>query len=66
MDRADAQARQADAQVLVDSAAVNRAQINLNYTDVRAPVDGATGKSFFTEGALVTDGVTATDSNSAA
>ena len=56
VDQADAQARQADAQVLVDSAAVNRAQINLNYTDVRAPVDGVTGKSFFTEGALVTDG----------
>ncbi|HGY1772650.1 efflux RND transporter periplasmic adaptor subunit [Citrobacter koseri] len=56
VDMATAQARQAEAQVTADRAAVDRAKINLNYTNVRAPVDGVIGKSFFTEGALVTDG----------
>lgn len=56
VDQADAQAQQADAQVLVDTASLRRAQIDLGYTDVRAPVSGITGKAFFTEGALVTDG----------
>lgn len=56
VDQADAQAQQADAQVLADRASLNRARIDLGYTDVRAPVDGITGRSFLTEGALVTDG----------
>lgn len=58
MDVANAQSQQADAQVLSDKAALKRAEINLNYTQVLAPVTGITGKSFSSEGALVTDGQT--------
>ncbi|ELV2845745.1 efflux RND transporter periplasmic adaptor subunit [Enterobacter cloacae] len=56
VDQADAQAQQADAQVLVDRASLRRAQIDLGYTRVRAPLTGITGRAFYTEGALVTDG----------
>src|SRR4051794_27674503 len=49
-----AQARQADASVAQNSAAVRSAQINLRFTRVPAPITGRIGVSKFTEGALVT------------
>ena len=49
-----AQARQADAAVAQNSAALRAAQINLRYTRVPAPISGRIGLSNFTEGALVT------------
>jgi membrane fusion protein (multidrug efflux system) len=49
-----AQARQADAAVAQNSAALRSAQINLRFTRVPAPIRGRIGLSAFTEGALVT------------
>lgn len=49
-----AQARQADAAVAQNSAAVRSAQINLRFTRVPAPITGRIGLSAVTEGALVT------------
>ena len=49
-----AQARQADAAVAPNSAAVRSAQITLRFTRVPAPITGRIGLSNFTEGALVT------------
>ena len=49
-----AQARQADAAVAQNSAAVRSAQINLRFTRVPAPISGRIGLSNVTEGALVT------------
>ena len=49
-----AQARQADAAVAQNNAAVRSAQINLRFTRVPAPISGRIGLSNFTEGALVT------------
>lgn len=49
-----AQARQADASVAQNSAALRTAQINLHYTRVPAPITGRIGLSNVTEGALVT------------
>ncbi|HWU93339.1 MAG TPA: efflux RND transporter periplasmic adaptor subunit [Sphingomicrobium sp.] len=49
-----AQARQADASVAQNSAALRSAQINLHYTRVPAPISGRIGLSNVTEGALVT------------
>lgn len=45
---------QADAGVLSAKAALEKAEINLSYTKVSAPVSGRTGRSSVTEGALVT------------
>ena len=53
-----AQARQAEASVAQNSAALNTALINLRYTRVPAPITGRIGLSNFTEGALVTSGQT--------
>jgi len=47
---------QAKANVSLAKAAVQTARINLNYTKVRAPIDGVIGKSSVTEGALVSAG----------
>ncbi|MES2119057.1 MAG: efflux RND transporter periplasmic adaptor subunit [Pseudomonadota bacterium] len=47
-------ARQADASVAQNSAAVRAAQVNLRFTRVPAPISGRIGLSNFTEGALVT------------
>ncbi|WP_312952966.1 efflux RND transporter periplasmic adaptor subunit [Superficieibacter sp.] len=55
-DQAVANARQADASVLASKAAVETARINLAYTKVISPISGRIGKSFVTEGALVTSG----------
>jgi len=49
-----AQARQADASVAQNSAALRSAQINLHFTRVPAPITGRIGLSNVTEGALVT------------
>jgi membrane fusion protein (multidrug efflux system) len=49
-----AQARQADASVAQNSAAVRTALINLRFTRVPAPISGRIGVSNVTEGALVT------------
>ena len=45
---------QADAEVAVAQAALEEARINLDYTDVRAPITGIIGGALVTEGALVT------------
>jgi membrane fusion protein (multidrug efflux system) len=53
-----AQARQADAAVAQNNAALRSAQINLRWTQVPAPITGRVGLTNFTEGALVTSGQT--------
>jgi membrane fusion protein (multidrug efflux system) len=49
-----AQARQADASVAQNAAALRTAQINQRFTRVPAPISGRVGLSNVTEGALVT------------
>jgi membrane fusion protein (multidrug efflux system) len=51
---AAAQARQAEAAVAQNRAALDTARINLRFTTVPAPITGRIGRSLFTEGALVT------------
>ncbi|HKS20479.1 MAG TPA: efflux RND transporter periplasmic adaptor subunit, partial [Bradyrhizobium sp.] len=51
-----AQARQADAAVAQNSAALRAAQVNMRFTRVPAPISGRIGRSLFTPGALVTAG----------
>ncbi|QSX40810.1 efflux RND transporter periplasmic adaptor subunit [Shewanella cyperi] len=53
-DEADASFKEAKARVAQAEAAVNNAKINLDYTQVRAPIAGRIGKSSITAGALVT------------
>jgi len=53
-DTAEAAYKQSKAAVLVAEAALNTAKINLDYTEVRAPISGRVGKSSVTPGALVT------------
>lgn len=53
-DDAQAAALQAAANVQAQRAAVQQAQINLDYTRVAAPISGRIGKSAVTPGALVT------------
>lgn len=53
-DDAVAQLAQAEANIAVAQAAVDVANVNFNYTKVYAPISGRIGKSFVTEGALVT------------
>ncbi|ATQ41678.1 efflux RND transporter periplasmic adaptor subunit [Caulobacter mirabilis] len=53
-DDATAAYKQATANVALQRAAVQTAQINLGYTRVNAPISGRIGKSNFTVGALVT------------
>jgi membrane fusion protein (multidrug efflux system) len=45
---------QADADVALAQAALDEAKINLEYTEVRAPITGIIGGALVTEGALVT------------
>src|SRR5262249_33185036 len=49
-----AQARQADAAIAQNNAALRAAQVNVHYTRVPAPISGRIGLSAVTEGALVT------------
>ncbi len=59
-DDADAAYKEALARVTVAEAAINTAKINLEYTEVRAPISGRVGKSSVTAGALVTANQTQT------
>jgi membrane fusion protein (multidrug efflux system) len=52
-DNATAQAAQTAAAVAAAEAALQSAEINLGYTEVSSPIDGQTGKSLVTVGALV-------------
>lgn len=53
-DDAQSAAQSAAANVQAQRAAVQQARINLDYTQVRAPISGRIGKSSVTPGALVT------------
>lgn len=53
-DEAKAAYKEAKADVTVAKAAINTATINLQYTEVQAPISGRIGKSKVTAGALVT------------
>jgi len=44
---------QAQANIMADKAAIRTAQLNLGYTELRAPFDGKLGRSLVHEGALV-------------
>jgi membrane fusion protein (multidrug efflux system) len=46
----------ARAQVLQAKAALTQAEINLGYTDIRAPIDGRIGRTAYTQGNLVNAG----------
>lgn len=52
-DNADAAWKQAQAQIQAAEAAVQSAQINLDYTRITAPISGVISRSSVTEGALV-------------
>lgn len=56
LDNANAAANQASAEVIVQRAAVETAEINLNFTRIRAPISGRIGRSLVTSGALVQAG----------
>ena len=55
-DEAFALLKQAEADVAATKAAVARAQIDLNYATVQAPITGRIGRAMVTEGALVGKG----------
>ncbi len=55
---AAAQARQAAAAVAQSRAQLETARVNLSFTTVPAPITGRIGRSYFTEGALVTSNQT--------
>ena len=52
-DQATADLAAAQAALQAAKARVKQAELNLSYTTVRAPVDGITGRSHFSEGALI-------------
>jgi len=49
---------QAEANVLASQAAVDTAQLNVSFTQVRAPINGRVGKAEITAGNLVANGAT--------
>ncbi len=53
-DESKAQTAELKAQVAASQAALDNARINLDYTTVRAPIDGQIGRSSVSAGALVT------------
>lgn len=55
-DNAAAAAQQARADVAAQRASVQAAQVNQNFTRIRAPISGRIGRSLFTPGALVQAG----------
>ena len=57
-DNAVATSAQAKALVVAQRGALNSAQVNLDFTRIRAPISGRIGRSLFTPGALVQAGQT--------
>src|SRR6266404_3650405 len=55
-DAALANQRSLEAQVQAAQALVQSSQINLNYTDIRSPIDGRIGRTAVTEGNVVSPG----------
>ncbi len=55
-DNAQAAAEQARAAVVAQRGAVKAAEVNLEFTRIRAPISGRIGRSLFTPGALVQAG----------
>src|SRR4030088_2869052 len=55
-DAAIATQRSLEAQVQAVQAQVQSSQINLDYTDIRSPIDGKIGRTAVTEGNVVTPG----------
>jgi len=55
-DNADASSAQARATVVTQRGALQAAQVNLDFTRIRAPISGRIGKSAYTAGALVQNG----------
>ncbi|HLR17524.1 MAG TPA: efflux RND transporter periplasmic adaptor subunit [Alcanivoracaceae bacterium] len=53
-DESEASLAELKAQISASQAALEKAKINLDYTIIRAPIDGQIGRSNATEGALVT------------
>lgn len=53
-DDIDAAVKQAEAELVANQASVDAARINLDYTQIKAPISGRIGKSEVTVGALVT------------
>lgn len=53
LDNAVAALAQADADVALAEAGLAEARLNLNYSEVRAPISGRIGRAIVTEGALV-------------
>ena len=53
VDNAIAMLAQADAEVAVAQAGLDEAQLNLEYSNVKAPISGRIGRARITEGALV-------------
>jgi membrane fusion protein, multidrug efflux system len=56
LDQAEAKLRQAEAEVGVVKAAQTRAEIDLSYASVTAPISGRIGRALVTEGSLVGKG----------
>jgi membrane fusion protein (multidrug efflux system) len=55
-DAALANQRSLEAQVMAAQAQVQSSQINLDYTDIRSPIDGKIGRTAVTEGNVVSPG----------
>jgi len=53
-DDAEAELRQREAEVVAAEAALDTARINLDYTNIQAPINGVVGPTLITIGALVT------------
>jgi membrane fusion protein, multidrug efflux system len=53
-DQVTSSMHQAEAAVAIDSALIQTAELNLGYTEIRAPFDGRLGRSQVHEGALIT------------
>ncbi|RYG24096.1 MAG: efflux RND transporter periplasmic adaptor subunit, partial [Burkholderiales bacterium] len=56
LDNAEAAARQARADVAAQRSSVQAAQVNVDFTRIRAPISGRIGRSLYTAGALVQAG----------
>ncbi|CBV43623.1 efflux RND transporter periplasmic adaptor subunit [Halomonas elongata] len=55
LDQRRATAAQAEADILAAQAEVERARLNVEFTEVRAPISGRTGRALVTVGNLVSD-----------